>query len=36
VDALAQAVREVAVENPELVESIDRLYEATVAEDVSV
>ncbi|WP_167768525.1 PD-(D/E)XK nuclease family protein [Haloarcula amylovorans] len=36
VDALAQAVRESAVENSELVESIDRLYETTVAEDVSV
>lgn len=36
VEALSQAVREAAVENPELVEKIDLLYETTVTEDVSL
>jgi len=36
VDALAQAVRETAIETPELIGSIDRLYETTIAEDVSL
>ena len=35
VQALAEAVREIATENSELVEIIDRLYETTVAEDVT-
>ncbi|MDR5674676.1 PD-(D/E)XK nuclease family protein [Halalkaliarchaeum sp. AArc-GB] len=36
VEALAEAVREIALENSELVGIIDRLYETTVAEDVTV
>ena len=36
VQALAEAVREIAIENFELVGIIDRLYETTVAENVTV
>ncbi|WP_440764381.1 hypothetical protein [Natronorubrum sp. DTA7] len=34
--ALARAISEGVVSNPELIETIDRLYEATITEDVSL
>lgn len=33
-DALAQAVKERVTSNPELIETIDRLYETMIQEDV--
>jgi hypothetical protein len=35
-DALVRAVKEGVLSNPELIETIDRLYETTIADDVSV
>ncbi|UPV73927.1 PD-(D/E)XK nuclease family protein [Halorussus limi] len=35
-DALSRAVKEGVLSNPELIETIDRLYETTITDDVSV